>query len=145
MEGCDHGPFEEMPSISVGAAAKSFLRSRSEVARIPARRFVRQKIQSEMAIDEKMGGMKIAPLPLLAAATAIAVATPPRRHSRLPKTSAMTSLDFFGVMTAAAAAADKTVWSDALNYLQEDMCTHPSVVGGITQPLTNICAGKSAG
>lgn len=57
----------------------------------------------------------------------------------------MTSLDFFGVMTAAAAAADKTVWSDALNYLQEDMCTHPSVVGGITQPLTNICAGKSAG
>ena len=27
-----------------------------------------------MAIDEKMGGMKIAPLPLLAAATAIAVA-----------------------------------------------------------------------
>ena len=71
MEGCgNHGPFEEMPSISVVAAAKSFLRSRSEVAR----RFVRQKIQSEMAIDEKMGGMKIAPLPLLAAATAIAVA-----------------------------------------------------------------------
>ena len=40
MEGCDHGPFEEMPSISVGAAAKSFLRSRSEVARSPDRRFV---------------------------------------------------------------------------------------------------------
>ena len=144
-EGCDHGPFEEMPSISVGAAAKSFLRSRSEVAGSPDRRFVRQKIQSEMAIDEKMGGMKIAPLPLLAAATAIAVA------AATPFTAAKNFRDDFARFfrrydgRAAAAAADKTVWSDALNYLQEDMCTHPSAVGGITQPLTHICAGKSAG
>ena len=64
-----------MPSISAPLQSHSSVRSRrSEVAR-----FVGQKIQSEMAIDEKMGGMKIAPLPLLAeAATAIAAfaATP---------------------------------------------------------------------
>ena len=95
-----------------------------------------------MAIDEKMGGMKIAPLPLLAAATAIAVAA-------TPFTAAKNFRDdfarFFRRYDGRRAAADKTVWSDALNYLQEDMCTHPSVVGGITQPLTHICAGKSAG
>ena len=71
-EGCDHGPFEEMPSISAPLQSHSSVRSRrSEVAR-----FVGQKIQSEMAIDEKMGGMKIAPLvpPLAEAATAIAAA-----------------------------------------------------------------------